>query len=366
MARKKHYSLDKILSFLCRYNVLFGERSNGKSYAVKKYCLEKAYKDNQKFVYMRRWLEDIQKNRAESYWDDMEENDDGGREIETMTDGEYDCVAVWRGEIYFAKRDENGKKVRGKQIGRIVVLTGDTHEKSRVFVGYFNIIFEEFITTSGYLTDEVNTFMSMVSTILRRRDGRVFLIGNTLTKACPYFREWELVGVPKQKIGTIDIYHYTTDEIDDNGEMIIVDIACEYCENTAGKSRMIFGNKMISSGEWQTEKKEHLPLPYGEYKRKLSILIDDELETFVLDVLIYEKQPFLYVRESKRRWTDYDKYDIIITDRFYHNYKYVKSLSAYPLLDQFVKRLLDSGKITYEDNLIGTSFSTLLNNRKIL
>lgn len=365
MKKKKRYSLEKILSTLAEFMVLFGERSNGKSYAVKLRCIEMAYHNNEKFVYMRRWREDIVGNRAESYWDDMEEDDEGNRRVEEITGGEYTCISVYRGEIFFAIRDENGKKVRGKQVGRVVVLTGDTHEKSRSFVGYYRIVFEEMITNKGYLADEVNTFMSLVSTILRRREGEVFLIGNTLTKQCPYFREWELVNVPRQKQGTIDIYKHVTGEFDENGVPIVVSIACEYCENTTGVTKMIFGNKMISSGEWQTEQKEHLPLVYGEYKRHLSVLIDDELELFVIDLLSYNRQPLLYIREDSRKWTDYERYDIIITNRFYHDYKYIKSLSAIPKICNMFRRLFDSGKVCYQDNLIGTSFSTLLNDRKI-
>lgn len=363
--KKKHYSLDRLLSCEAQYNILYGERSNGKSYAVKKRCLERAYKNGEKFVYLRRWLEDLAKNRAESYWDDMEENDDGLREIENMTGGEYTCVSVYRGEIFFATRDETGKKKRGMQIGRALVLTGDTHEKSRVFVGYYRILFEEVITKSGYLGDEVNIFKSVVSTVLRRRDGEVFLIGNSLTKQCPYFREWQLVNVPNQKIGTIDIYYVKTGENDDEGNPIKIKIACEYCENTAGITKMIFGNKMITTGEWESEELEHLPHLYNEYKRIMSVLVDDDLEKFVIDLMTWERQPFLYVRLYVKKWTDYEKFDIIISDKFNHNSKYIKKLSAYPSISKVFRKLFESGKVCYEDNLIGTSFITLLKNRSI-
>ncbi len=365
--KNKHYSLNNILKTDALYYLLYGERANGKSYAVKLRCLEKAYENpkTEKFVYLRRWLEDVSKNRAEGYWDDMEYDDEGNRRIEEITHGEYTCISVYRNEIYFANRDEKEKKVRGVMIGRVAVLTGDTHEKSRSFVGYSRIIFEEMITESGYLGNEVSTFMSMVSTILRKRVGEVFLIGNTLTRACPYFREWELINVPKQKQGTIDIYNYKLEDKDENGNELYVKIACEYCENVQGRTRMIFGNKMITRGEWQTEEKEHLPDLYGEYERHLSILLDDELEHFVIDVLSHENIPLLYIREVDRRWINRNKYDIIITDRFSYEQKYMKDLSAIPKLRKFIKWLFDSGKVCYQDNLVGTTFLTLLNNRKI-
>lgn len=365
MKKAKYYTLDNILKMSARFMLLLGERSNGKSYAVKKRSIERAYNNAEKFVYMRRWREDIVGNGAEDYFNDMEIDDSGNERVKEITGGEYDCISVYRKDIFLAKRDEQGKKVRGMHIGKVVVLTGDTHEKSKAYVGYYRIIFEEVITKSGYLADEVAIFMSLVSTILRRKEGEVFLIGNTLTKQCPFFREWQLVNVPKQKQGTIDIYKHDTGEIDEDGIPIIITIAVEYCANTKGVTKMIFGNKMITSGIWESDNKEHLPYDYGEYERHLSILIDDELELFVIDLLSYEREPFLYVREDIRKWTNYDRFDIIITDRFRHDRRFVKSLSAFPKVGMLCKRLFDGGKVTYQDNLIGTSFDTLMNNRKI-
>lgn len=363
--KNKHYSLSNILAENAQYNLLYGERSNGKSYAVKMRVLEDAFKEDKKFVYLRRWREDIMSNRAEGYFDDMELDDEGNERVKEITGGIWTCVSVYRSEIYFASRDENGKKVRGKQIGRVGVLTGDTHEKSFSYVGYYNILFEEMITDKGYLANEVKTFMSLVSTIFRRRNGKVFLIGNTLTKTCPYFREWELVNVPKQAIGSIDIYKYNTGELDDSGNDLVIKIAVEYCANVQGVTKMIFGNKMITKGEWATDEKEHLPHLYGEYTRHLQILIADELELFVIDVLSYKNQPLAYVRDIEKKWTEYEKYDIIITDKFHHDMKYVKTLDAFPKLRKFIRWLFDSGNVCYKDNLVGTTFTTLLNNRKI-
>ena len=37
--KQKYYSIDKIKKLDCEYNILLGERSNGKSYAVKQNAL---------------------------------------------------------------------------------------------------------------------------------------------------------------------------------------------------------------------------------------------------------------------------------------------------------------------------------------
>lgn len=43
MAKQKYYSLKRILKENAEYNLLLGERSNGKSYATKEHCVRKAY-----------------------------------------------------------------------------------------------------------------------------------------------------------------------------------------------------------------------------------------------------------------------------------------------------------------------------------
>lgn len=364
MKKSKHYSLENILKCDADYMFLYGERSNGKSYAVKLRALERSYKNDEKFVYIRRWREDISSGRAERYWDDMVEDDEGNRRIEEITNGEYYFLSYYRNTLYFSNKDEKGKVIRGKEAGRVAVLTGDTHEKSAAFVGYFRIILEEAITKSGYLGDEVNTFMSLVSTILRRKKGEVFLIGNTLTKACPYFREWQLTNVPKQKIGTIDIYKHYSGQVDENGDAVTIKIAVEYCENSAGITKMIFGNKMITSGEWETDSFNHLPKKYGEYRKLCQVLILDELEIFAIDILSENRLPFLFIRTVDKRWIDKEKYNIVITDSFAHDARYMKNLS-FTKLGKLCKRLFDSGNVCYQDNLVGTSFTTILNNRKI-
>ena len=60
----KYYSLDNILKKNCVYNIIFGERSNGKTYAVLKYGIEQYFKNGGQIAIIRRWKEDITGKRA--------------------------------------------------------------------------------------------------------------------------------------------------------------------------------------------------------------------------------------------------------------------------------------------------------------
>lgn len=96
---------------------------------------------------------------------------------------------------------------------------------------YDYILYEEFITDNSYLYDEPRQLQQFVSTVARSEKLTVILIGNTLSRVCPYFSEWCLEGVLKQKQGTIEIYHFHT-------EKGIVDIAVEYCANADTSENM--------------------------------------------------------------------------------------------------------------------------------
>ena len=55
----KYYSLDKILSKDCDYNLIIGERSNGKTYALLEYSIKQFYTKGEQTALLRRWKEDI-------------------------------------------------------------------------------------------------------------------------------------------------------------------------------------------------------------------------------------------------------------------------------------------------------------------
>ena len=65
MSKQKFYNLSNLLKTESQYKMLLGERSNGKSYAVKEYILNEAYKNNNQFAYIRRWREDIKSASVE-------------------------------------------------------------------------------------------------------------------------------------------------------------------------------------------------------------------------------------------------------------------------------------------------------------
>ena len=73
MAKQIHYNIDNISNEHANFNLIYGEKSNGKSYQVKHKkgvlpylevqkrtdIVENALNNNERFILLRRWKEDI-------------------------------------------------------------------------------------------------------------------------------------------------------------------------------------------------------------------------------------------------------------------------------------------------------------------
>lgn len=256
MAKQKHYRLEtRNDSVPAQYHIILGERSNGKSYAVKERGFKRAWLDpNKKFMLLRRWGMEIKASYTEQYFNDAP--------ITAITDNECNGVVCNGGKIYASTYDEKGnKRIKVKHVGYYRDLCGEQHFVSQNFDDVDYVIFEEFVSRDYYLPDEVNKLMQFISSIARRRKIDVYMIGNTISRLSPYFANWGLVNIPKMKQGTIDLYEFKTNQIDEEtGEPVIVRVSVEYCENSGNNSKMFFGktSEMITTGTWQTQEYPHL------------------------------------------------------------------------------------------------------------
>lgn len=355
MRKQKFYKLDNLLKENADYNILLGERSNGKSYSVKEFCLSDAYNRGNEFVLLRRWQIETKSANIEAYFADAP--------VSAITDGKCNAVTVYRGDIYMSFIDADGNTNRVKHVGKVLYLTGESHYKSMAFPEYTNVIFEEFITNDTYLPNEPTKLFSLISTIARRRKIRVFMIGNTMSRICPYFTEWQLTNIPKQEQGTIDNYYMPTDQIDENGNNVVVKISVEFCENSGNNSKMFFGqsSKMITSGAWECVKKMHLDCKYSECKKLYSVTLQDSGFMYTLD-LLQKKDGTLTVygypskKKNDRRVTDIDSL----------NYLHTKDFVPLTKGDAIMLKLLKIGNIAFCDNLTGTEICSILDRKGVL
>lgn len=107
ISKNKYYSLTNILKKDAQYNIIFGQRSNGKTYAVKKYGLEKYIKTGEQMAYIRRQDIDLKKDKCDSLFSDLEKNG----VVSDLTHGEYTNIYYYSSRWYLCYYDEKEKGI---------------------------------------------------------------------------------------------------------------------------------------------------------------------------------------------------------------------------------------------------------------
>ena len=255
MSKQIHYNIDNIDKKDAIFNLIFGEKSNGKSYQVKhKKAVEHYLKTGKRFILLRRWKEDISNLWIEQYFADVD--------VAKLTNNKYNCITQYRKVLYFSVYDlETGKTKRYEKIGYVMSLSTEQHLSSASFLDVGIIIFEEFMERGSYIPHEPDRLMILYSTIDRKRGTtKLYMVGNSISRVCPYIKDWGLDEIFRNiKQGEI-----MTKEI--QNEENKVTIAIEFCKSSGGKT-MSIGNAsaMIDKGSWQTFPQPKLPKNFKNY-----------------------------------------------------------------------------------------------------
>lgn len=293
----KFYDLNPILEKNADYNIIFGERSNGKTYALLKYGMERFWKSGKKeqMGIIRRWKEDITGRRATQMFSALVANG----ELLDLTDGQYNNILYSNGRWYFAKYSEKLNKDIPMQTPFCFAfsLSDVEHDKSISYPNITTIVFDEFLTRRYYLPDEFIIFMNVLSTIIRQRqDVKIFMLGNTVNKYCPYFKEMGLTHINKQEQGTIDIYNYGKSDLT---------VAVEYAESLAKHKKsnkfFAFDNEnlqMITQGKWELALYPHLQTKYSQKDVVFTYFIEFNNMLLQCEIVMTDKENFTYVHEK--------------------------------------------------------------------
>lgn len=348
MANKKliRYNLDNIDKIGARFNIIYGERSNGKSYQVKhKKAVEKYLKTGKRFILMRRWKDEIQTSNIEQYFQDVD--------VAKLTNDKYNCITVYRKRLYLSNYDnELNKTKRGEHIGYVVALSTEQNYAGASYLDVEDIIFEEFMSRGLYIAGEPSKLMNFYATVDRKKlTTRVWLVGNTISRVCPYLREWGLQQiVSSQKQGTIKIKTIKNNDED-------IKIAIEYCKSTGQSSGTIGTNaKMINTGSWDSKPQPKLPNSYSEYKKLYTIGFQYQGFKFLGELLTDNKNLFWFIKPYMKDFKD----NIIIfsdeikTKRNWQTDIYNISINNIKL--QHLLQTFKTDKIFYSSDLCGTDF----------
>lgn len=348
--KMKFYSLTPILEKNADYNVIFGERSNGKTYAVLEYGLKRYLQTGEQMAYIRRWREDLRGKRADSLFANHVNNG----LIEKLTGGKFNEVFYMSGKWFLSSYNPETKKrvPDDKPFCFGFCLSEQEHDKSSSFPGVTTIVFDEFLTRRYYLPDEFMLFMNVLSTIIRQRDNvKVFMLGNTVNKYCPYFAEMGLKQVGVMEQGTIDIYRFG-----EHGATVAVEYTASVVKHKASNKYFCFDNQnleMITGGKWELAVYPHLPVKYKPKDVEFIYFIvfgDVILQANVIQV---EDQNFTYIHAKTTPIKDPEEsliYSLEMNGK--PNYKR-RLISTATELERRIAMYYATDKVFYQNNEIG-------------
>lgn len=366
----KFYNPYNILKEKADYSVVFGKRSNGKSFSFKSVILFGYHEhgidingyldDGSQGAMIRRMEEDFKKGRGASVWSDITDNQLNGNILQQKTNGKWNHIKYYVNAWYLCKI-EDGKDpiVDQTPFCYAFALNSAEHYKSNQYPRINNIFLDEFIATIGYLVNEFSLFMSIVSTIKRQRDNiKIYMCGNSINMVNPYFTEMGLINAKRMKKNTIDNYSYGesplkvsveyTGDIDDGKDK----------EKKKADRYFAFNNprlKMVTNGDWELDIYPHLPYKYKPKDIIYTYFIHFENEIFQCEIIDIDdrNEPFTYIHRKTTPIKE-DETSIIYTQGYSTkpNYKR-KIIHALSNIEKKIVWFFQNDKVFYQNNEVG-------------
>lgn len=349
---KLYYDLTNIKEYQARYYMIFGERSNGKTYAVLKELITDYVKRGAQFAYVRRWEEDFRGKRGASLFDGLVRDD----VISELTDGEYNSIYFWSGRFYLSKFDKETmtRTNAPEPCGYAFAISTMEHDKSSSYPFIKNVIFDEFLTRTTYLVDEFVLFCNVLSTIIRDRDDvTIYMLGNTVNQYCPYFKEMGLKNVKKMFPGDIQLYEYG-----DSGLRVAVEYTggSEYRDNKPSDVYFAFDNpklKMITTGGWELDIYPHCPMKYLKKDIKFTYFIEFDEELLQCEIVKANKCMFTFIHRKTTPIKDEDR-DMVYSQRYDPRSNWRRLINKpYDKIGDLVWRQFRTDSVYYQDNTVG-------------
>jgi hypothetical protein len=310
------YNLKRIDQRKALYNMIIGQRSNGKTYAViQEKCVKAYFKNGARLALIRRFKEDLApRNIGELLTPHLPL-------IEKLSKGRFNSIKYYNREFWFCRRNDKDEIEDISETSVIKCFSLNTWESAKgADNGFFEtILFDEFLTRGFYLKDEFVIFTQILSSIIRNRDGTtIYMLANTVNKYCPYFAEMGITNIDKMEQGTIDLYRYGNSDLT---------VAVEYCADSGASKKInkyfAFDNprlQMITTGSWETDSYPHCPVDYEKedilYHAFIDFsgaLIHGEVVRYI-DTYTRNKHLFVFFYKQTKEM-ELDEVEVLYTDR---------------------------------------------------
>ena len=350
---KRYYDINPLLKLGAEYNIIMGERSNGKTYSVLKTMLTHFIKTGEYGVYLRRYADEILPANIKGLFQPFE------KDLDKLTKGKYNHIAYRGKEFSIGLYDfEKDKWLSKEPFCFTAALNTWENAKGpdRGIVGI--ILFDEFLSRRYYLTNEFLSFQNVLSSFMRdRANATVFLVGNTVSFYSPYFEEFGLENIKDMKVGDLACFTY------DNGTKIAVQYTESVGETKESAKFFNFNSKkanMITTGKWEIPDYPHYAGSIDFIREVLfKFFIKFDNETVCGNLVKHKDDLFLYFHMQTKDFEEDE--NLIFETTVSGNPKHFTSLNSSVMIYgdtmRLVNKLIDSDKMFFSTNKVGEIFN---------
>jgi len=351
MANQKYYDINPLLKLDAEYNIIMGERSNGKTYAVCKLIIENFLQTGTFGVYIRRYADEILPANIKALFNPFD--------ISKLSKGKYNKI-MYRGKCFeIGNYDfEKDKWINKEPLCFTAALNTWENAKGpdRGVVGI--ILFDEFLTRRFYLTNEFLSFQNVLSSFIRDRENvKIFLVGNTVSFYSPYFEEFGLENIKEMEPGTINCYTF------ENGTKIAVD----YCESVAsGKESAKLFNfnstkaNMITTGKWEIPDYPHYSKSIDFIREViLKFYIKFDNDTICGNIVVKKDKSFIYFHQQTKEFDEENS--IIYSTQLSDNpLKCVTLAQGTTDAHKIINSIIKQGRLFFSTNKVGEIYTNYI------
>lgn len=351
---KDYYSIRNIFKIYALYYMIFGERSDGKTYSVLEFMLRAYWEFGYEGAIIRRWDLDFKGKRGHQMFKNHISND----LVYEITGGEWSSVYYYSGQWYLCKYDDKEKRIlSANPFCYGFSLNAGEHDKSTGYPNVKIILFDEFLTRDTYLPDEFVLFTNTLSTIIRKRgDAVIFMCGNTVNQFCPYFTEMGITKARSMEQGKIDTYVYGKNE-----DLVVAVERTGVKDKSKRKEKasdkyFAFDNpklNMITHGSWEIAIYPHLPIRYKPSNILFTYFIKYNEFIMQCEVIQIEDNAFTYIHRKTTELQN-NKDDLIFSTEYSASPNYRRKLTK--PIDEIGRRLYSffkNDRVFYQDNELG-------------
>ena len=194
--------------------------------------------------------------------------------------------------------------------------------------------------------------MNCLSSIIRNRtDVKIIMLGNTVNKYCPYFKEMGLSHVKDMKAGSIDIYQYG-----DSGLQVAVEFTGTNKGGKASDRYFAFDNprlSMITGEAWEIDIYPHCPVKYKPKEILFTYFIEFADELLQCEIILHDDLYFTFIHRKSTE-LKYPEKDLIYSTNFSPRPNYRRKITK--PTSEFERKIADffvKDKIFYSDNEVG-------------